>query len=220
MGVWNMKKQILVSLFALTPMVANAAIPYRVEQVKMPVVVPASGNDPESFAREHRFYVGASYDFSMWSDDNDGTIAINGKNTSSFDATLGIRIYDTFRLEANYTHINAEWDAFKLTGDVAFINALFDARIDSMYRLFRSQMIVPYVGAGVGLSWNSADDAHLDKKISPVAAALAGIAIEFGENFALDFGYRYMYMFEPGLDTIQDFSPIAHQFRAGVRVNF
>lgn len=215
-----MNNKILFSLFALTPMVANAAIPYRVEMVEMPVIIPESGNDPESFAREHRFYVGGAYNFSMWADENDGNIAINGKNTSSFEAVAGVRIYDTFRLEANYVRNNAEWDAFKITSDIAFVNAVFDARIDSMYRLFRSQIIVPYVGFGAGLSWNSTDDVTLDKKISPVAAALAGIAFELGEHFALDFGYRYMYMFEPGIDVISGFSPIAHQFRAGARINF
>ena len=209
-----MNKKVLFSVFALMPMVANAAIPYRVEMVEMPVIIPESGNDPESFAREHRFYIGGAYNFSMWSDDNDGQIAING-----FLVTVSLHGRN-FRLEANYIRNNAEWDAFKITGDMAFINAIFDARIDSMYRLFRSQMIVPYVGFGAGLSWNSADGAHLDKKISPAAAALAGIAVEFGEHFTLDFGYRYMYMFEPGLDAIADFSPIAHQFRAGVRINF
>lgn len=215
-----MNNKILFSLFALTPMVANAAIPYRVEMVEMPVIIPESGNDPESFAREHRFYVGGAYNFSMWADENDGNIAINGKNTSSFEAVAGVRIYDTFRLEANYVRNNAEWDAFKITSDIAFVNAVFDARIDSMYRLFRTQIIVPYVGFGAGLSWNSTDDVTLDKKISPVAAALAGIALELGEHFALDFGYRYMYMFEPGIDVISGFSPIAHQFRAGARINF
>ena len=189
-----MKNKILFLLFALTPMVANAAIPYRVEMVEMPVVIPESGNDSESFSREHRFYIGGAYNFSMWSDDNDGTVSINGKNTSSFEAIAGIRIYDTFRLEANYIHNSAEWDAFELTSDMAFINAIFDARIDSMYRLFRAQIVVPYVGFGAGLSWNSADGVTLDKKISPAVAALAGVAFELGENFTLDFGYRYMYM--------------------------
>lgn len=215
-----MNKKILFSLFALMPMVANAAIPYRVEQVKMPTPETPTGHDPESFAREHRFYIGGAYNFSMWSDYNDGAVLLDGKNTSSFEALAGIRIYDTFRLEANYIRNNAKWNALELTSDMAFINAIFDARIDNMYRLFRSQMIVPYVGAGAGLSWNSTDDAHLDKKISPAVAALAGIAVEFGEHFTLDFGYRYMYMFEPKIDVVSDFNPIAHQFRAGVRINF
>lgn len=215
-----MNKKILFFVFALMPMMASAAIPYRVEMLEAPSVVSESGNDSESFAREHRFYIGGMYNFSMWSGDNDGTVAINGKNTSSFEVVAGVRVYDTFRVEANYIRNDAEWDAFKLTGNTAFINALIDARIDSMYRLFRPQMIVPYVGFGAGLSWNNATDTQIDKKISPVAAALAGIAFEMGEHFALDFGYRYMYMFNPGVAAISDFNPIAHQFRAGVRVNF
>lgn len=213
-----MNKKILFSVFALTPMVASAAIPYRVEQISMPSQTDVYEKNP--FARDHRFYIGGAYNFSMWSDDNDGTIAMDGKNTSSFEGVAGIRIYDTFRLEANYIRTCAEWDAFKFTGDTAFLNAIFDARIDSMYRLFRSQMLVPYVGVGAGLSWNHADGVTLDNKISPVAAALAGVGVEFSENFTLDFGYRYMYMFEPGVDMVSDFSPIAHQFRAGVRINF
>lgn len=215
-----MNKKILFFVFALMPIMASGAIPYRVEMLEVPSVVPESGNDSESFARRHRFYIGGMYNFSMWSDDNDGAIAINGKNTSSFEAVAGVRVYDTFRVEANYIRNNAEWDAFKLTGDTVFINALVDARIDSMYRIFRPQMIVPYVGFGAGLSWNSATDTQINRKISPVVAALAGVAFEMGEHFALDFGYRYMYMFKPGVVAISDFNPIAHQFRAGVRINF
>ena len=68
---------------------------------------------------------------------------------------------------------------------------------------------------------DSADDGiSLDKKISPVAAALAGISVEFSSIFALDFGYRYFYMFEPGVDTVEKLNPAAHQFRVGARVSF
>ena len=203
-------------------MVANAAIPYRVEQIKTPVVDTPSGIDSEAYARTRRFYVGGAYNFAMWqnfTDDND--ISINGKNSSSFEGIAGLRIYDTFRMELNYLRTNAEWNDLSLTGDTFFVNAIFDARIGNIYRIFRSQMIVPYVGVGAGLSWNSADDgATLDKKISPVTAALAGISVEFSSIFALDFGYRYFYMFEPGTDVIEKLNPSSHQFRVGARVSF
>ena len=55
-----MNKKILFSVFALTPMVANAAIPYRVEMVQMPVLVSESGNDSE---RSNR-YDGKQYLYS------------------------------------------------------------------------------------------------------------------------------------------------------------
>lgn len=220
MGACKMKYGFLFGLVGLMPAVASAAIPYRTQQVRTPVAA-ISGNDDEAFARMHRFYVGGMYDFSMWdSYTSDDMLHVAGKNTSSFEAVAGVRVLDTFRVEANYVRTAAKWDAFKLTGDTAFVNAVFDARIDSMYRLFHSQRIVPYVGAGAGLSWNSGDDIHLDKKISPVAAALAGVGFELGEYFTIDLGYRYMYMFKPEFAGLSDFAPTAHQFRAGVRLNF
>ena len=217
-----MKAKFILPFLCMLPMAANAAIPYRVEQIKTPAAETPSGLDNEAYARTRRFYVGGMYNFAMWqnfTDDND--IAISGKNSSSFEGVAGLRVYDTFRVELNYLRTNAEYSELSLTGDTFMLNAIWDARIDNIYRIFRSQMIVPYVGAGAGLSWNSADDgATLDKKISPVAAALAGISVEFSSIFALDFGYRYVYMFNPDVDKIANLNPSAHQFRAGARISF
>lgn len=217
-----MKAKFILPFLCTLPMVANAAIPYRVEQIKTPVAEMPSGLDNEAYARMRRFYVGGMYNFAMWqnfTDDQD--VSINGKNSNSFEGFAGLRIYDTFRMELNYLRTDAKYNDLSLTGDTFFVNAIFDARIDNIYRIFRSQMIVPYVGAGAGLSWNSADDGvSLDKKISPVAAALAGISVEFSSIFALDFGYRYFYMFEPGTDVIKKLNPSSHQFRVGARISF
>lgn len=214
-----MKSKILFSIMCMMPMVANAAIPYRTEQVNMPVdTTPV--NDDQALARLRRFYVGGAYDFSMWNNGADDTVGIGGKNTSSFEAVVGMRVTDIFRLDANYIRTSAKWDAFDMTGDTAMINAYFDARIDSMYRLFYRQRMVPYVGVGAGVSWNSADGAKIENKISPVVSAMAGLGVELGEHFALDLGYRYMYMFSPEFDVISDFAPVAHQFRLGARVHF
>lgn len=215
-----MKAKILLCALSLIPTVAGAAIPYRTEQVKMPAPETPTGHDAEAFARQRRFYIGASYNFSMWGNGADDNVSINGKNTSSFEGVAGIRVYDIFRVEANYIRTSAKWNAFSLTGDTAMINALFDARIDNIYRLFRRQRLVPYVGLGAGVSWNSGDGVQIDNKITPVMAAMAGLGVELGDRFTLDFGYRYFYMFTPKFDAISDFAPTAHQFRAGVRVNF
>lgn len=212
-------KNLLFALCVLAPVGANAEILYRVEQVALPVQ-NANGADSRALARNKRFYIGASYDFSMWNNGNDGDVVVHGKNTSGFDASIGIRPYDIFRIEASYIRNNAEWNAFKLTSDTAMLNALFDARIDNIYRMFYKQRLVPYVGFGAGASWNSVDDVNIDNKISPVVAAMAGLGVELGEWFTIDFGYRYFYMFSPKFDVISDFAPAAHQFRAGVRINF
>ena len=154
-----MKAKFILPILCALPMAANAAIPYRVEQIKMPVADTPSGIDNEAYARTRRFYVGGMYNFAMWqnfTDDND--VSINGKNSNNFEGFAGLRIYDTIRMELNYLRMNAKWNDLSLTGDTFMLNAIWDARIDNIYRIFRSQMIVPYVGVGAGLSWNSADD--------------------------------------------------------------
>lgn len=214
-------KYLLATAICLMPCIANAAIPYRAQQNRMPAPTAPDGHDAEALARQHRFYVGAMYDLSMWqsyTDDND--VHVKGKNTSSFEAVAGIRIYDTFRLEANYIRTCAKWDELSLDGNTGFINAIIDARIDNLYRLFYNQRLVPYVGAGAGLSWNTVNDAHIDNKITPALAAMAGLGIELGEYFTIDVGYRYMYMFTPKFDVVRDLAPTTHQFRVGARVNF
>lgn len=217
-----MKKQIFFAVASMVPMMANAAIPYRVEQTKMPNVEQPAGLDNEALARMRRFYVGGAYNFAMWDNfTNSDNISVVSRNSNTIEAMAGVRIYDTFRLEANYIKTKAQWKNLSLTGDTVFVNAIWDARIDNIYRLFHSQMLVPYVGVGAGLSWNSGkENAHLDKKIAPVAAALAGISVDFNTIFALDFGYRYFYMFDPKIAGIDDLNPAAHQFRLGARVSF
>lgn len=217
-----MKAQFILPVLLTLPMVANAAIPYRAEQIKMPAPETPSGIDNEAFARMRRFYIGGMYNFSMWQNyTDDNNLSISGKNTSSFEGFAGVRIYDTFRMELNYLRTDVKYNDLSLSGDTFFVNAIFDARIDNIYRIFRSQMIVPYVGVGAGLSWNSGNDGlSLQDKISPVAAALAGISVEFSSIFALDFGYRYFYMFEPGTDIIEKLNPSSHQFRVGARISF
>ena len=199
---------------------ANAEILYRVEQITMPAPESVSTNDDMALARKHRFYIGGAYNFSIWSDYTDEhNIDTNGKNTSSFDIVAGMRICDTFRIEANYVNNRAQWNNLNLDSHSAFINVIFDARIDSIYRLFHTQMLVPYVGFGAGISWNSSEY-EIKNKTTPALGALAGISVEFNDIFALDFGYRYMYIFDPKFDTISDFNPTAHQFRAGARIHF
>lgn len=217
-----MKTRLLLTALCFLPMVANAAIPYRVEQVKMPEPITPTGYDAEALARQKRFYIGGGYNLTLWQDyTNDKDLRAEGKVSSGFDVVAGLRVYDIFRLEANYIRTDVKYDNFSLTGDMAMLNAIFDARIDNLYRLFRSQMLVPYVGLGAGLSWNKADDGvRLDNKITPMAAALAGISVEFNDIFALDFGYKYIYMFDPKIDVMPDINPSSHQFRVGARVHF
>ena len=216
----TMKTKLLACLLALCPMMGHAAVIYRVEQVTMPDDPATATRRNDMFARDHRFYIGAMYDFSMWNDDTSDIMHVTGKDTSGFDVMAGIRMNDIIRLEANYIHTDAKWDAFSLRGDGAMVNILVDARINGLYRLMRSQRLVPYVGAGAGMSWNTAHDTETKHTATPMAAAMVGLGIELGENFTLDFGYKYLYMFKPKFEFMPDMAPTAHQLRAGVRINF
>lgn len=217
-----MKTKFILPILCFVPMVATASSVYRTEVVNTSVMYTPSGIDDNALARTRRFYIGGMFNWTMWQDfTSDNNIEIHGDNTTSYEGFVGVRLYDTFRMELNYVHTDAQWDGLTLTGDTAMINAILDARIDNIYRAVRPQYIVPYVGFGAGMSWNMKNnDAELDKQFSPVVAALAGISFEFNSVFALDFGYRYLYMFEPGVSAIDNFNPTAHQFRVGARISF
>ena len=147
--------------------------------------------------------------------------SIHGKDSGGFEIIAGMRIIDTVRTEVDYTHTDAQWDELSFKTDTFMINTIVDARVDSLYRTLRNQMIVPYVGLGIGLSWNSANDGtELNKKIAPAVSAMAGLGIEFNEMFAVDLGYKYFYMFNPEPNIMSDLNPVAHQLRAGARISF
>ncbi len=217
-----MKTKILISLLCTLPMMANASIPYRVEQIKTPEANTPSGLDGEALARTHRFYVGGMYNSSWWQDYTDEhNVSVQGKDASGYEIMAGVRVADTFRMELNYAHTDARWKELSFQTDAFMVNAIIDARIDNLYRPLRNQMIVPYVGLGAGLSWNSSNDgAELDKTMTPVLSAMAGFGIEFNDIFALDLGYRYFYMFKPESNVMPDLNPAAHQLRAGARISF
>lgn len=218
-----MKTKILfATLCLLMPVMANAEIIYHVEQVEMPRIKSNTGIDNHALSDMRHYYVGASYNYTMWQDyTNDINISLNGKNTSSFDIVAGLRLYDTFRLEANYINTTAKWNTFSFDSNMAMLNMIWDARIDSIYRIFNTQMLVPYVGFGAGAAWNNANNNNeMEHKISPVVSVMAGIGVEFNDIFALDFGYKYVYMFDGDNNIVSDFTPTAHQFRAGARIHF
>ena len=211
-------KKILVCLFCLVPIAANAEITYRVQKTWT-----GDGTDAarEAYASKHRFYFGGVYNFSIWQDyTTDDNITADGRDTSGFDVMLGIRWLDTFRIEADYFTAKAKWNDFSIDTNTLFLNAIVDARIDSLYRMFYKQKLVPYVGAGVGATWTNGKDVSVDNDTVASFAVMAGLGIEFGERFALDIGYRYMYMLKPGIEGFRDLAPNANQIRIGARVNF
>ncbi|MBQ6736500.1 MAG: porin family protein [Alphaproteobacteria bacterium] len=210
-------KKLLICLLCVLPMHAGATVLYRVQKTGMP---NDSVVNNDAFASRHRFYVGGMYDLSFWGKETGDGVTFDGKTSSGFDVVAGFRIYDTFRVEADYMNTRAKWDEFALKTNTVFVNALVDARLDNIYRFFYKQKLVPYVGAGVGMTWVDGDGTDVKNDTVSSMAALAGFAVELGEHVALDLGYRYVYMFKPRAEILPDLRPRAHQLRAGIRINF
>ncbi|MBP5485376.1 MAG: porin family protein [Alphaproteobacteria bacterium] len=210
-------KKLLVSLFCLMPVMANATMIYRVQKTWGE---NGENGSHEAFASKHRFYAGGMYDFSMWRDYTADDMVADGKDTSGFDLLLGFRLFDTFRIEADYLNTRAKWNDVSVKTNTVFLNMIVDARIDGLYRMLYNQKIVPYVGAGFGATWFNSDDIEMENDTVPSFAALAGIGLELSEHFALDFGYRYVYMLKPKVEGAHDLIPHAHQLRVGAHINF
>ncbi|MCL2538189.1 MAG: porin family protein [Alphaproteobacteria bacterium] len=179
----------------------------------------------ETFAARHRLYIAANFVESFTIGEIAAPYKFDGRATSSFDAAFGVRITDIFRTEFNYHRAAIKYNAFDLNGDMFFVNGIFDARIKSKYLLGMRQFFVPYVGLGLGAANMKSDTANVTTKKGTdfTAAALAGVALEFNPRFALDAGYRYLYLASPGITvtaTATNISPSAHQWRIGARVNF
>ena len=202
-------KKFLFYLLCVLPMSAVAEVVYSEPR---PMAIESD------FASQHRFYIGGMYNMSWWQNYADDVDLIHGKTESAFDGIIGARISNNFRLEADYMYANAKWDKFSIKTGTLFFNAIADARIDKMYDVFYHQHLVPYVGVGAGVTWYGGDSVENDMNVS--LAALAGIAIELGEYFAFDIGYRYVYMLNPDVNIMPKLNPSAHQLRAGMRVNF
>ncbi len=218
-------KKFLIYLLCLLPMSAGAEVIYRVQKTgDVPENASADGKsgarETDTFAAQHRFYVGGMYNLSIWQDAVNHTDVIDGETTSGFDVVAGYRIYDILRIEANYMNTRAEWDGFAINANTVFLNAIVNARINSLYRFFYKQKIVPYVGVGAGMAFTDGDGVHVDSDAVVSLAAMAGLGLELGEHFTIDVGYRYLYMFGPDVGVVSDLNPSAHQLRAGVRINF
>jgi len=210
-------RKVLICIFCLVPMMANATVTYRVQKTWS---TDTDGGTNDSYASRHRFYVGGMYDFSMWQNYTSDYAEAKGKDMSGFDVLLGFRLFDTFRIEADYLNTRAKWSGFSINTNTAFLNMIVDARIDSLYRLFHSQKLVPYIGAGIGATWTSGVNIDVESDTVASFAVLAGVGLELGERFTLDLGYRYVYMTKPGIENVRDIAPNANQIRIGARINF
>ncbi len=127
-------------------------------------------------------------------------------------AGVGYRFLPWLRGDLTVERLPAEQDCGGCTDrGTAAVHAAFASLY---YDLGTVAGFTPYAGAGLGLAHIGGDDgAMAGRSETGAAAALAaGIAWEAASGFAVDLGYRFLY-----LGGIAD-SPSQHQFRIGIRV--
>ena len=221
---------ILCSLFSFS---ASAEIIYATEKGRTAQRTAAGQTTNEtSFADERPFYLGAAYNYTMWEKFTDRPLLLDAHQNSSLDIMAGLRPLDWLRTEINYYHVRFDLAGRRLwvDGNAFFVNVIVDARMNHLYRFLSRQWFVPYVGVGAGVSWNNLHcdvpslQAKMERHVPFTWTAMAGVAIEFNDSFALDLGYRYMHMASPKMYIwgyeLDDLTPVSHQFRAGFRVSF
>ncbi|MDR1207337.1 MAG: porin family protein [Rickettsiales bacterium] len=223
---------------------AQARVDYRAQATKNAIAKEESETST-SFAAAKRFYVKGDFVTAWWQNAAPGMpgtiygLEERGGFDTSFDAGIGVRAADWFRAEFEYYRFTADYGVdiggiysnnISIDGDAFMLNAIFDARMDSKYSFLTRQFFVPFAGFGIGVSHNSLNRNSLnpgdtlDRKYTPVAAAIMGVAIEFNKTFSIDVGYRYFYMFSPKIDSAMfgdhAIVPNGHQLRVGAKINF
>jgi opacity protein-like surface antigen len=154
------------------------------------------------------------------------------------DLTLDLRGEQSIDATATYTDVGpiagTVRDSIRLRGTVGLANVYWD--------LMERGHFTPYIGGGIGFVYNdlrrsySATQAGLtvtgsshDENFGLAGALMAGVALSWDHTWALDIGYRALYMDggsvttalsgSAGTSTVDIGSQWEHQIRVGIRVN-
>jgi opacity protein-like surface antigen len=155
------------------------------------------------------------------------------------DLTLDFRDEQSIDAAATYTDTNAGSvagtvrDRIKLRGTVGLANIYWD--------LMERGHFTPYIGGGLGFVYNDINRSYSatqtgltvtgsshDEQVGLAAALMAGVTLSWDHRWALDIGYRALYMNGGSITTTLSNSSVSsvdigsqweHQFRVGVRVN-
>lgn len=106
--------------------------------------------------------------------------------------------------------------------------------VNGYYDLGNFRGFVPYLGAGLGIAWNSTDDVTLtpggvrlggDSDSSFAWALMAGVGYQVSERAILDLGYRYIDLGEAasgagGTAPVRLHDLAAHEIKVGLRYHF
>lgn len=177
----------------------------------------------EDFSASWLFGVGIGYQFNHWfrtdvTLDYRATIDFEGKTICA--SSCGSEIY------------NSEFGSFSMLTLLG--NAYLDWDNDSIF--------TPYIGAGLGFAYifndrqyahnvdNSFNSFHANGQVNFAAAAMAGVSVDVGNNWAIDANYRYLWVGDvdsggpefnaPTTGTVTYNDVDFHEIRVGARYTF
>jgi opacity protein-like surface antigen len=138
------------------------------------------------------------------------------------DVGPGLTLEDAAALGLGIGYKFNNWLRADITADYAFrteFTGLPNARFWNATTLVNGYVdlgtwwgVTPYVGAGVGASYNHLDVLAGDSQWSFAWAGMLGAAYHLSQNLSVDFGYRYV-----DLGSVNNLDFTAHEFRVGFR---
>ncbi|MBK1867756.1 outer membrane protein [Aestuariivirga sp. YIM B02566] len=178
-----------------TAMTAGLAVAAQAADVTPP--------EPETVTQEQYqamgFYLRGDLGWSFldWGD-KDNAFAVGGG--------VGYQFNDYLRSD-----VRVDWSGDYEVGDNA--DASLTTVLGNMYVDWKNDSIfTPYIGAGAGYGWVSADDGLSDDGFT--YALMGGVSVDMSQSIALDFGYRYREL------MISGENPADHSALAGIRFKF
>lgn len=168
------------------------------------------------------------------------------QNTGVVSLGLGTRVEDQVRIEGMLSYRSPmELDGTDgansgISGEVESISAMFNLYYDvkQVHEWIGNDTITPYVGAGVGISMLETDSLVTaggttergTQVYNLTYAAMAGVSSKVSDFVTLDLGYRFINLgqfeqdgsFSNGITAAatKNDDLLAHEFRAGVRLQF
>lgn len=136
--------------------------------------------------------------------------------TPYFRADIRVGYRDDIQLETKFNDLDAKLEAYT-------------AMVSGYWDITKWNGFTPYVGAGIGVSYNNLHDINLpaaqnsNGRVDFAYQLMAGVSYDITPNLTVDAGYRYIDLGKAkakGADPIKVDNLESHDFRVGLRYNF
>ncbi len=200
-------------------------------QVPAPIPIPDYANT---------FYLRGDFGWALYETPNIGDANASYLNNDmgdafSLGAGFGYNFRDNFRGDITFDYLN-DTDVSATNGGATHRTDLSSVAIlaNVYYDLRGREGLNPYIGAGIGMSYNETDAHTINGSAGTnghgqaefAAALMAGFSYRMSEQWMLDAGYRYLFLGDAKTESGGAASELhiddirAHELRFGVRYEF